>query len=171
MAWSVWGRVAACCKYLWVWYVSCCAVLAMAVRCMCAAVAWGSSAWVRSKVYTALGTSPLRTAWSTSVCLRTVASCWVAGDHVGHAACCAMVWVGFQSVRVSSPRYRGHPLKWSQVSSSAWPQMHLVYLAGTRIERRAYHWWYQVRRGSCARASWRQGFCRCAGRLSRRRAE
>ena len=33
-----------------------------------------------------------------------------------------MVWVGFQSVRVSSPRYRGHPLKWSQVSSSAWPQ-------------------------------------------------
>ena len=29
-------------------YVSCSAVLATAVRCMCAAVAWGSSAWVRS---------------------------------------------------------------------------------------------------------------------------
>ena len=28
----------------------CSAVLATAFRCMCAAVAWGSSAWVRSKV-------------------------------------------------------------------------------------------------------------------------
>ena len=43
-AWSVWGRVAACCRYLWVRYVSCSAVLATAVRCICAAVAWGSSA-------------------------------------------------------------------------------------------------------------------------------
>ena len=41
-------------------------------------------------------------------------SCWVAGDCVSHPACCAMVWVGFQSVRVSSPLYRGHTLKWSQ---------------------------------------------------------
>ena len=45
-----WLAVAACCRYLWVRYVSCSAVLATAVRCMCAAVAWGSSAWVRSKV-------------------------------------------------------------------------------------------------------------------------
>ena len=92
-AWSVWGRVAACCRYLWVEYVSCSAVLATAVRCMCAAVAWGSSAWVRSKVLTAVGTIPLRTASSTSVRLRTVVSCWVAGDCVSHAACSAMVWV------------------------------------------------------------------------------
>ena len=62
-------------------------------------------------------------------------SCWVAGDCVSHTACCAMVWVGFQSVRVSSPLYRGHALKWSHVSSSAWLQMHLVYPAGTWIER------------------------------------
>ena len=61
----------------------------------------------------AVGTSPLRTASSTSVCLRTVVSCWVAGDCVSHPACCAMVWVRFQSVRVSSPLYRGHALKWS----------------------------------------------------------
>ena len=54
-------------------------------------------------------------------------SCWVAGDCVSHPACWAMVWVLFQSVRVSSPLYRGHTLKWSQVSSSAWPQMHVVY--------------------------------------------
>ena len=44
------GQMAACCRYLWVRYVSCSAVLATAVRCMCAAVAWGSSVWVRSKV-------------------------------------------------------------------------------------------------------------------------
>ena len=81
-----------------------------------------------------MGTSPLRTASSTSVCLRTLASCWVAGDRVSHPACCAMVWVGFQFVRVSSPGYRRHPLKWSQVSSSAWPQMHLLYHAGTWIQ-------------------------------------
>ena len=87
----------------------------------------------------AVGTSPLRTASSTSVCLRMVASCWLVGDRVGNPACCAMVWVGFQSVRVLSPRYRGHVLKWSRVFSSAWPQMHLVYLAGMWIERRAYH--------------------------------
>ena len=62
-------------------------------------------------------------------------SCWVAGDCVSHPACCAMVWVGFQTVRVSSPLYRGHTLKWSQVSSSAWLQMHLVYPAGMWIER------------------------------------
>ena len=103
--------------------------------------------------------------------LRMVMSCWVAGDRVNHLVCCAMVLVGFQSVRVSSPRYRGHTLKWSQVSSSAWPQMHLVYLAGTWVERRVYHRWYRVRRGSCSRASWSQGFCRCAVRLSGRRAE
>ena len=132
---------------------------------MCAAVAWGSSAWVRSKVLTAVGTSPLRTASSTSVCLRTVVSCWVAGDCVSHPACCAMVWVGFQSVRVSSPLYRGHALKCSHVSSSAWLQMHLVCPAGTWIERRVYHRWYRVRRGSCSRASWSRGFCRCAGRV------
>ena len=41
-----------------------------------------------------MGTSPLRTASSTSVCLRTVVSCWVAGDCASHQACCAMVWVG-----------------------------------------------------------------------------
>ena len=56
-------------------------------------------------------------------------SCWVAGDCVSHPACCAMVMVGFQSVKVSSPLYRGHTSKWSEVSSSAWPQMHLVYPA------------------------------------------
>ena len=78
-----------------------------------------------------MGTSPLQTASSTCVCLRTVVSCWVAGDCVSHPACCAMVWVGFQSVRVSGPLYRGHTLKWSKVSSSAWPQMHLGYPAGT----------------------------------------
>ena len=83
--------------------------------------------------------SPLRTASSTSVCLTMVASFWVVGDRVGHAACCAMVWVGIQSVRVGSPWLRGHVLKWSQVSSSAWPQMHLVYPEGTWIERRVYH--------------------------------
>ena len=87
-----------------------------------------------------------------------VESCWVVGDCVGHPACCAMVWVGFQSVRVSSPRYRGHVLKSSQASSSAWPQMHLVYPVGTWIERRAYHRWYQVRRGSCSRGSWNWDF-------------
>ena len=80
-----------------------------------------------------MGTSPLRTASSTSFYLRTVVSCWVAGDCVSHLACCAMVWVGFQSVRVSSPLYRLHTLKWSQVSSSVWLQMHLVYPAGTWI--------------------------------------
>ena len=42
---------------------------------------------------------------------------------------------------------------------------------GTWIERRVYHRWYRVRRGSCSRASWSRGFCRCAGRLSGRRAE
>ena len=77
-------------------------------------------------------------------------SCWVAGDCASHPACCAMVWVGFQSVRVSSPLYRGHALKWSHVSSSAWLQMHLVCPAGTWIERRVYHRWYRVRRGSCS---------------------
>ena len=92
-------------------------------------------------------------------------SCWVAGDYVSHLACCATVRVGFQSVRVSSPLYRGHTLKWSRVSSSVWPQMHLVYPAGTWMERRAYHRWYRVRRGTCSRASWSRGFCRCAGRL------
>ena len=49
-AWSVWGRVAACCRYLWERYVSCSAVLAMAVRSMCTAaavaVAMGISVWV-----------------------------------------------------------------------------------------------------------------------------
>ena len=105
-----------------------------------------------------MGTSPLRTASSTSVCSRMIASCWVFGDPVGHPACCAMVLVGFQSVRVSSPRHRGHVLKWSQVSASDWPQMHLVYPVGTWIERRAYHRWYQVMRGSCSRASWERIF-------------
>ena len=70
-------------------------------------------------------------------------------DRLSHPACCAMLWVGFQSVRVSSPRYRGHILKRFQVSSCAWPQMHLPYLADTWIEQRAYHRWYWVRRGSC----------------------
>ena len=86
-----------------------------------------------------MGTSPLRTASSTSICLSMVVRFWVVGDRVGHPACCVMVWVGIQSVTVSSPQYRGHVLKWSQVSSSAWPQMHMVYPAGTWIERRAYH--------------------------------
>ena len=86
-----------------------------------------------------MGTSPLQTASSTSVCLRMVASFLVVGDRFRQAACFAMVWVGFQFVRLSSPWYRGHVLKWSQVSSSAWTQMHLVYPAGTWIERRAYH--------------------------------
>ena len=72
-------------------------------------------------------------------------SCRGAGDCVSHPACCAMVWVGFQSVRVSGPLYRGHTLKWSGVSSSAWPQMHLVCLAETWIERRTYHRWCRVR--------------------------
>ena len=62
--------MAACCRSLWLWYVSCSAVLVTAVRCMCAAVAWASSAWVRSRVQTAVGTSPLRTASSPSVCFR-----------------------------------------------------------------------------------------------------
>ena len=70
-----------------------------------------SSPWVGRKVWTAVGTSPLRTALSTSVCLRAVMSSWVAGDCVSHPACCAMVWVGFQSVRVSSPLYRGHTFR------------------------------------------------------------
>ena len=86
-----------------------------------------------------MGTSCLRTASSTSVYLRLVASFRVVRDCVGHPACCAMVWVGFQSVRVSSPRYSGQVLKWIEVSSSAWPQMHLVYHAGAWIERPAYH--------------------------------
>ena len=47
-AWSAGVRVAACCRYLWVRYVSCFGVLATDVRCMCAAVAPGLSAWVRS---------------------------------------------------------------------------------------------------------------------------
>ena len=50
MAWSVGGIVAACCRYLWVWYVSCMAVLVTAIRFMCAAVATGLSAWVHSRV-------------------------------------------------------------------------------------------------------------------------
>ena len=58
-----------------------------------------------------------------------------------------MVWVGFQSVRVSSPLYREHALKWSHVSSSAWLQMHLVCPAGTWIERRVYHRWYSGEEG------------------------
>ena len=91
-------------------------------------------------------TSPLSTASSTSVCLRMLASCWVFGDCVGPPAWCAMVWVGFQSVRMSSPQYRGQVLKWSQVSSSALPQMHLVYPAATWIEGRAYYLYYLVRR-------------------------
>ena len=76
-----------------------------------------------------MGMSLLRTASSTPVRLRMAASFWVVGDRVCHAACCAMVWVGFQSVGVSSPRYKEHVLKWSQVFSAAWPQMHLVYPA------------------------------------------
>ena len=40
----------ACCRYSLVHNVSCSAVLAMALRRMCAAVAWGSSAWVCSRV-------------------------------------------------------------------------------------------------------------------------
>ena len=105
-----------------------------------------------------MGTGPLRTASSTSVCLTMVVSCWVARDRVAHRGCCVIVWVEFQFVRVSSPWYRGHVLKWSQVSSSAWQRMHLVYLAGTWIRQRAYHRWYRVRRGSCSRASWRRVF-------------
>ena len=37
------------------------------------------------------------------------------------------------------PPVQEHILKWSQVSSSVWPQMHLVYPAGMRMEQRAYH--------------------------------
>ena len=74
-----------------------------------------------------MGTIPLQTASSTYLCLRMVVCCWVVGDRVGHLACFAMVWVGFQSVRVLSPRYKGHVFKWSQVSSSALPEMHLGY--------------------------------------------
>ena len=63
-----------------------------------------------------MGLSPLRTTSNTFVCLKMVASCWVTGDRVSHPVCCAMVWVGFVFVRVSSPRYRQHPLNWAQVS-------------------------------------------------------
>ena len=112
----------------------------------------------------AVGTSPLQTASSTPVCLGMEASCWVVGD-------CGMVCVRFHSVRVSSLWYRGHVLKWSRVSSPAWPQMHLMCPVGTWIERRAYHRWYLLRRVSCSRASWSPVLCRCARRLSGRRAE
>ena len=37
------------------------------------------------------------------------------------------------------PPVQAQVLKWSQVSSSMWSQMHLVYPAGTGMERRAYH--------------------------------
>ena len=61
----------------------------------------------------------------------------VVRDRVGGPSCCAIVSAGFQSVPVLSPRYSGHVSKWSQVSSSVWPQMHWVYPAGMRMERRA----------------------------------
>ena len=61
-------------------------------------------------------------------------SCWVAEDRVSHPACCAMVWVGFPVCEGVQSSVQGHILKWSQVSSCASPQMHLVYLAGTLIE-------------------------------------
>ena len=118
----------------------------------------------------AVGTSPLWTPSSTCGCRRLVVSCRAAGDRVGHPACCAMVWAGLQSLRVWSPQYSGQVLKWSQVPSSEWVQMHLVYSMGMGMESRVYHLWCWVRSGSCSRASWSWGFCRCVGRLSGRRA-
>ena len=67
-----------------------------------------------------MGTSPLRTASSTSVCLRTVLSCSVAGDCVSHPACCAMVWVGFQSVRVSSPEVHYPVREFATLAGGDW---------------------------------------------------
>ena len=64
---------------------------------------------------------------------------WAVGDRGGHPACCAMLWAMFQSVCLYSPWWRGQVLKWSEVLSSVWSQMHLVYCAGMAIERRAYH--------------------------------
>ena len=74
--------------------------------------------------------SPLRTASSTAACRRMVVGFWAVGDPVGHPACCVMVLAGFHSVRVSSTQYRGQVLNRSQVWSSVWSQMHLVYPSG-----------------------------------------
>ena len=121
------------------WYVNCLVALVMAFGCMCASVAWGSPAWVGSRAEMGVETSPLRTAQSTCVRRRMAVGFSTGGDRVRHPACCAMVWPRFQSLRVWSPRYKGQVMKWSQVSSLVWSQMHLVYPAGTGMERSVYH--------------------------------